>query len=213
MTKPRIIFAIVGAFIGFIIHYNITHIPTDVSLFSVGPHAIEGTFFTLIGVLVGLGFHDVLYKKNKGSLTKIIVTLALFAIAMALVEAAVVIYLRELYFPSGFFIQSAQDLQVIPAKMLRMEFWREAATIIMLICVAFLSFDRKKERFLAFVWTFSVWDLTFYLFLYIFLRWPESLTTLDVYFLIPWPLIGPVWFPLTLFSAGAIGSFWLLSHK
>ena len=141
---------------------------------------------------------------------KIIFALLAYAIAMAAVEAAVVAYLRELYYPSGFFIQSAKDLVVMPARILRVELWREAATIIMLAMVGFLAFGDWRKKFWAFVLTFSVWDLAYYLFLYVFLRWPSSLATLDVYFLIPWPWIGPVRFPLILFGALAIISFWIL---
>ena len=138
---------------------------------------------------------------------KKIIVLAAYAFAMALAEAAVVVYLRELYYPQGFFIQTAADLQVIPWKILRVEIWREAATIIMLAAVCFLAFGRMKEKLWAFVFAFSLWDIGYYLFLYIFLRWPPSLGATDVYFLIPWPWIGPVWFPLLLFGILGIISF------
>lgn len=144
---------------------------------------------------------------------KTIVALAVYATAMAFVEAAVVIYLRELYYPEGFFIQAATNLQVIPWKILRMEVWREVATMVMLASVAFLAFERAKEKLWAFVWAFSLWDITYYLFLYVFLRWPPSLGTADVYFLIPWPWTGPVWFPLLLFGILGIISSWQLSSK
>ena len=139
-----------------------------------------------------------------------IIALMAYALAMALVEAAVVMYLRELYYPKGFFIKSAQDLAVMPAQILRVELWREAATIIMLAIVGFLSFNKIKEKLWAFVFAFSLWDIGYYLFLYIFLRWPPSLSANDVYFLIPWPWIGPVWFPILLFSVLGIISFWQL---
>ncbi len=138
---------------------------------------------------------------------KTIAVLAIYATAMALIEAAVVVYLRELYYPEGFSIRTAADLQVIPWKILRVEIWREVATIIMLAAVGFVAFDRAKEKLWAFIWAFSLWDLAYYLFLYIFLRWPLSLGTIDVYFLIPRPLIGPVWFPLLLFGILGIISF------
>ncbi len=141
---------------------------------------------------------------------KIIVVLLIYAVAMALVEAAVVVYLRELYYPAGFFIRSAADLQVIPWRTLRVELWREEATLVMLAAVSFLAFNRLKEKLWAFVWSFSVWDLAYYLFLYIFIKWPSSLGTIDVYFLIPWPWIGPVWFPLALFGILGAISFWKL---
>ncbi len=141
---------------------------------------------------------------------KKITALSIYAVAMALVEAAVVVYLRELYYPSGFFIKSAADLAVMPSRILNVELWREAATIFMLTAVGYLAFSAAKYRLLAFIFAFSLWDLAYYLFLYIFLRWPPALGTTDVYFLIPWPWLGPVWFPLILFSFSAITSLWLI---
>ena len=141
---------------------------------------------------------------------KKIAALAIYAIAMALVEAAVVVYLRELYYPLGFFIQSAADLEVIPLHILKVELWREAATIFMLAAVGYLAFSAAKYRLLAFIFAFSLWDLVYYLFLYLFLKWPPTLGTMDVYFLIPWPWLGPVWLPLILFSLAAIASLWLM---
>lgn len=135
-------------------------------------------------------------------LTKITVV-AVLAVAMAVVEAAAVVYLRELYYSAGFFVRSASDLQVIQGKILRVELWREAATMVMLAAVGFLAFRSVKEKVWAFVWAFSVWDWAYYLFLYVFLRWPPSLNTIDVYFLIPRPWLGPVWIPLVLF--GVVG--------
>ncbi len=136
---------------------------------------------------------------------KALSALAVYAIAMAMVEAAVVIYLRALYYPSGFFIKSAADLAVMPPDILKVELWREAATIVMLLSVGFLSFSTWRHRVLAFLFTFSIWDLFYYLFLFIFLGWPPSFSTLDMYFLIPWPWVGPVWFPVALFIA--VGTF------
>ena len=141
---------------------------------------------------------------------KIIAALAIYATAMALVEAVVVVYLRELYYPNGSFIRAATDIRVIPWEILRVEMWRELATMIMLAAVSFLAFDRLKERLWAFVFTFSFWDVGYYLFLYVFLRWPPSLATIDVYFLIPFVWVGPVWFPLLVFGILGSVSFWKL---
>lgn len=148
--------------------------------------------------------------ENKFQIIKIIVALAIYAAAMALVEAAAVVYLRELYYPSGFFIKSANDLTVIPSRILSVELWRETATIFMLAAVSYLAFSAPKYRLLAFIFAFSLWDLAYYFFLYIFLRWPPSLGTIDVYFLVPWPWLGPVWLPLILFGLSAITSLRLL---
>ena len=137
---------------------------------------------------------------------KIILLLGVYAIAMALLEAATVVYLRELYYPEGFFIQSTVELRAISKNILIVEVWREVATIVMLLTVSFLACFGCKNRWAAFFWAFSIWDLFYYFFLYVFLGWPPSLGTLDVYFLIPWPWIGPVWLPLVIFSVLAIAS-------
>ena len=147
--------------------------------------------------------------QTKNNLSKII-TLAVYAVAMALVEAAVVIYLRELYYPTGFLIRTTADVAVIPSGILNVELWREAATIIMLAAVAHLAFGDLQRKVAAFFWTFSIWDLTYYLSLFVFLSWPASLFTLDIYFLIPWPWIGPVLFPVALFSIIAVVSLWFI---
>ena len=125
---------------------------------------------------------------------------------MALVEAAVVVYLRALYYPAGFVMNSAADFAAIPYAILRVELWREASTIVMLAAVGFLAFGEWRARIFTFLFAFSLWDIFYYVFLYIFIGWPQSLTTLDVYFLIPWAWIGPVWFPLVLFTLLAIVS-------
>ena len=122
------------------------------------------------------------------SLIKTIFWLSLFAIAMGFLESSVVIYLRELYYPSGFNF----PLHVIPEKIAMVEIWREAATIIMLIGAAYLAGTTKTTRFAYFLIAFSVWDIFYYVFLYLFIQWPESLFTWDILFLIPFPWTGPV---------------------
>ena len=86
---------------------------------------------------------------------------------------------------------------------------REAATIIMLIIIAYLVGTTWPERGIFFLWTFAFWDLFYYLSLYILIKWPPALKTIDVLFLIPVPWIAPVWFPigvssLTIISIAAL---------
>lgn len=54
------------------------------------------------------------------------------------------------------------------------------------------------ERVGFFLFAFALWDAEYYLSLRLVTGWPPSLDATDVYFLIPVPLIGPVWFPLAL---------------
>jgi hypothetical protein len=129
--------------------------------------------------------------KTAASSSKILFWLVFFSIAMGFMESAVVIYLRELYYPHGFNF----PLQIIPANIARVEIFSEAATIIMLTGVAYLAGTSKLNRFAFFLVAFSVWDLFYYLFLYVFIGWPESLLTWDILFLIPFPWTGPVLAP------------------
>ena len=114
-----------------------------------------------------------------------------YAVAMAYVEAAVVAYLRALYYPHGF----AFPLVLMPTGLAAIEIGREAATLIMLLGVAVLAGVERWERFLAFCVGFGVWDLFYYVWLWLLLGWPPSLLTWDVLFLIPVPWIGPVLAP------------------
>ena len=117
-----------------------------------------------------------------------------FSIAMALVEAAVVAYLRALYYPEGF----AFPLELITVRHFIVELGREAATIFMLLSVAALSGKRFWEKFAYFVICFGFWDIFYYVWLKLALGWPSSLLDWDILFLIPLPWIGPVIAPVSI---------------
>ena len=121
--------------------------------------------------------------------------LALFGIAMAHLEGAVVVYLRKAL---GILDTESnkESVKKFPERYLKIEMSREAATIIMLVVIAFLAGGSWIERGVSFLWTFAFWDLFYYLSLYILIKWPPKLTTIDVLFLIPKPWIAPVWFPI-----------------
>ncbi len=117
--------------------------------------------------------------------------LTLFSIAMGFLETAVVIYLRELYYPHGFQF----PLVIMPHKMALTEILREAATIIMLASIGIIAGRNTAQRFSFFIYSFAVWDLCYYLFLKLQLDWPSSLLTWDILFLIPVLWVGPVLSP------------------
>ena len=133
---------------------------------------------------------------------------AFFGAAFALVEASVVIYLRaitgiasgsgfaELADLSSAFYQEARIVSSFPSTLLIVELLREGATMVMLVCVAFLTVRSMKERWATFLWTFGIWDICYYLSLRFAVGWPRSLKTPDILFLIPTPWISQVWFPL-----------------
>ncbi|MEM7457577.1 MAG: hypothetical protein AAF456_24810 [Planctomycetota bacterium] len=116
--------------------------------------------------------------------------LALFAIAMALLEAAVVVYMRQLYYP-------ADPMELFPLAFLdsydpRLELSREIATIVMIVTVALLV-ERKDwtRSFAAFVFVFGTWDLFYYVWLKVLMGWPRTWLEWDVLFLIPMIWLGP----------------------
>ena len=121
--------------------------------------------------------------------------LALFGIAMAHLEGVVVVYLRKAL-GVGDVNSHAKLADVMPRPYLFIERTREAATIIMLVIIAWLAGSAWLEKVILFLWTFAFWDLFYYVSLYLLIKWPPSLKTLDVLFLIPVPWIAPVWFPL-----------------
>ncbi len=120
-----------------------------------------------------------------------IILLIVFSISMGFMESAVVVYLRELLYPGGFKF----PLAPIPPLLAYTELSREAATIIMLLIIGILSGRNFTERFSYFLFCFAVWDLFYYVFLYVLLGWPESFLTWDILFLIPVPWAGPVLAP------------------
>jgi hypothetical protein len=118
--------------------------------------------------------------------------LLIFSIAMALLESAVVIYLRELYYPEGFTVA----LKLFDEGILFTEILREIATVVMLGGIAFVSGKRFIERFSYFLFCFAVWDIFYYIWLKILINWPESFFTWDILFLIPVTWLGPVLAPV-----------------
>jgi hypothetical protein len=120
-----------------------------------------------------------------------LIWLTLFSIAMGYLETSVVVYLRKLYYPDGF------DFPLVPIEpsIAITEFWREAATIIMLWGVGVMAGRNKTEKFGLFLYSFAIWDIFYYIFLKVLLNWPASLFTWDILFLIPVPWVGPVFAP------------------
>jgi hypothetical protein len=123
-----------------------------------------------------------------------------FGIAFGLVEAAIVVYLRKLYYPDGFQF----PLKMVPFDVLFIEVVREVATIAMLIAFGALTGRTKLAKFSAFIIAFGVWDIFYYVWLKVFLGWPETLLDWDILFLIPTLWVAPVLAPI-LVSAGLIG--------
>lgn len=144
------------------------------------------------------------WRKKRIHISKPVLILSgIFAAAFGFVEAAAVVYLRSATGLLSGFIQSNTSFQ-LPAGLATIEFLRELATIIMLVCVSLLSAKSWKERSAVFLWTFAIWDIVYYAGLWLAIGWPTSLLSLDVLFLIPVPWFSQVWFPVLVSTLTAI---------
>lgn len=122
-----------------------------------------------------------------------LVWVSIFAIAMGFLEAAVVIYLRALYYPNGFSFPLAVFM---PENIFLIELFREFATIVMLISIGFLAGKKIYGKFAYFLYSFAIWDIFYYIFLKLLLNWPESFLIWDLLFSIPIQWISPVLAPI-----------------
>jgi hypothetical protein len=127
-------------------------------------------------------------------LKRLLLFITLFAIAMGLLEAVVVVYLREFLYPGGFRF----PLSPVPVHLALTELSRELATLVMLVSIGILAGRRFSSGFAWFIYSFAIWDIFYYVFLWIILGWPESLLTWDVLFLIPTTWTGPVLAPVVV---------------
>lgn len=139
---------------------------------------------------------------------RLFVWLTLFAVAMANVEAVLVVHLRSLYYPD-------HPLAIFPLNLLSqrdlfIELGRETATIVMILAVALLASRRFTAVFAAFVYVFGLWDIFYYVWLKLLIGWPTSWLEWDVLFLIPWPWFGPWLTPVLIALLFVIWGGWSL---
>lgn len=123
---------------------------------------------------------------------RLLIWLTCFSIGMGYLESAVVVYLRELYYPEGFHF----PFKMLSNRIFITELLREAATIIMLVSIAWIAGKNWYQRFACFLFCFGIWDIVYYLGLKMLLGWPDSLFTWDILFLIPVVWVGPVLAPV-----------------
>lgn len=140
-------------------------------------------------------------------LWRVLLALGLFGIAFGFVEASVVVYLRAILEPYLAQIEPGRgpnDLfPLIPletllaeqpglARLLTTELAREAATLLMLAGAGFAAGRNVREGFAGSAIAFGVWDVFYYVFLWVLIGWPQSLLTWDLLFLLPVAWVGPV---------------------
>jgi hypothetical protein len=140
---------------------------------------------------------------------KILGLMTVFSIAMGFMESAVVVYLREIYYPMGF----AFPVHPLSGNIGYTEVLRETATILMLLSVGFLAGRKPRERFAWFLYAFAVWDIFYYVFLKLLIDWPDSILTWDILFLIPVMWTGPVITPLVVSATMILVSLIILHFE
>src|SRR5262245_20701670 len=140
---------------------------------------------------------------------KIVLWAACYAVAMAAAESAVVVCLRALHTGDAPMSVLQYDL---PTRLIVIEVARELATVVMILAVAVLAARAAREVFLYFALMFGIWDVFYYVWLWVFIGWPPSLLTWDILFLIPVPWVGPVLAPAIVSLCLVAGSLWLLAR-
>jgi len=125
--------------------------------------------------------------------------LVCWGISFAYIEASVVVYLREIYYPAGFSFPAV----LIEPDIAAVELIREVITLAFMWAVAELSYRSFQCRLAVFMFLFGIWDIFYYVFLKMILNWPASMSEWDILFLVPLPWVGPVWAPV-LVSVGMI---------
>lgn len=126
-----------------------------------------------------------------------------YAVAMAYLEAAVVVYLQlalGLQVGAIFPLRPASEA----GSLVAIEAGREAATLVMIAAVGLLAGRTWHERLAWSAVVFGAWDIGYYAWLYLFTGWPPTPGTPDLLFLLPVPWVGPVWSPVVV-SAALVG--------
>jgi hypothetical protein len=116
--------------------------------------------------------------------------ISVYAVAMALLEAVVVAYIRALL--------DVTMEHVSLGPYVRMELWREAATIVMLVAVGWIAGRQPLDRLAYGLFAFGLWDITYYGWLKVLIDWPQTLLDWDILFLIPVQWWGPVLSPMLI---------------
>jgi hypothetical protein len=133
--------------------------------------------------------------------TKKLIWVGLFAVTFAYVEASVVVYLRQMYGIHDLL----RDIPAFDPSIAFVEVGREFSTLIMLLSVGWAAGRSLQTRLGFAFFAFGLWDIFYYVWLKLFINWPESLLSTDILFLIPLPLWGPVIGPVLIAALMVIG--------
>jgi hypothetical protein len=130
---------------------------------------------------------------------KTFIIVVIFGIAFGYIEAAVVVYLRQIFHPDGFtFPMTVFGIDAISKRILLTEIGREVATIVLIFTGAWLFGCNRQQRVAYFMIIFAVWDIFYYVWLKVLLGWPASIMDWDILFLIPCTWASPVLYPVLI---------------
>lgn len=133
-----------------------------------------------------------------------------YAIAMAYLEAAVVVYLQTAI-GSQIGVLFPLKPELATGNLLAIEVGREVVTLVMIGSVGALAGRTGLERLAWSAAVFGVWDVGYYGWLHVFSGWPPAPDTPDLLFLLPVPWVGPVWSPVVV--SGALVGFGLAAAR
>jgi hypothetical protein len=143
--------------------------------------------------------HNMRFEPPKETFKRLLVVV-IFGAAFGYIESAVVVYLREIFYPAGFTFPLPNLLAFDPAQryLLLTEIGREAATIAVILAAAFLFGRNRRQRFAYFMVIFAVWDIFYYVWLKVILDWPASIMDWDILFLIPVTWASAILYPIIM---------------
>ncbi len=138
-----------------------------------------------------------------------ITSVILFAIAMGLLEAICVVYIRKIIFPPD------GNIANIPISDFNftLEAIRESMTIIMITTLSLLAAFNWRTRLAMFFLAFGIWDIFYYVGLKIFHDWPATIMDWDNLFLIPVAWYSPIIVPVLISTYFIIGSMFIILHE
>jgi len=139
------------------------------------------------------------FSESLKTTIKTFLIVVVFSIAFGYIEAAVVVYLRQIFYPDGFtFPIMLFGIDALSRRILLTEIGREAATIVLIFTGAWLFGHNRQQRFAYFMIIFAVWDIFYYVWLKVLLDWPASIMDWDILFLIPVTWASPVLYPVLI---------------
>ena len=133
----------------------------------------------------------------------------IYAIAMAFLETAVVVYLRRIYGITDLML----SVPPFDPQIAAVELGRELATLVMLLAIGWVAGERIQSKLSFALIAFGIWDIFYYIWLALVISWPRSIFDTDLLFLIPLPWWGPVIAPVLISLLMIIGGILIVRRE